>query len=260
MCNASNWFTVENIDNATFAISEYGHWTQVHSYLFIGKERAALIDTGLGIANIKEVVQRLTNLPILVITTHVHADHIGGHSLFTEIAVHENDKSWLENGIPIPIEQFRKYITKEPFTKKPPESFRIENYTVFTGSPSRILIDSETIELGNRTLEVLHTPGHSPGHICIFERDTGYLVTGDLLYEGTLYAFFSSTDPQLFAKSIHRLNALSHISTLLPGHNRLDIPVDLLSEADNAFDEISVQNKLKQGTGLHEFERISIKL
>jgi len=260
MSNASSWFTVENIDNATFAISEYGHWTQVHSYLFVGKERAALIDTGLGIANIKEVVQQLTILPVLVITTHVHADHIGGHSLFADIAVHEHDKSWLENGIPIPIEQFRKYITKEPFTKKPPESFRIESYNVFTGSPSQILKDSETIELGNRTLEVLHTPGHSPGHICIFERDTGYLVTGDLLYEGTLYAFFDSTDPQLFAKSIKRLNALSHISRLLPGHNRLNISVDLLSEADNAFDEISVQNKLKQGTGLHEFEHISIKL
>ena len=112
MSNASNWFTVENIDHATFAISEYGHWSQVHSYLIIGKERAALIDTGLGIANIKEVVQRLTQLPVLVITTHVHADHIGGHSLFTEIAVHENDKSWLENGIPFPIEQFRKHLTK----------------------------------------------------------------------------------------------------------------------------------------------------
>ncbi len=65
MSNASDWFTVENIDNATFAISEYGHWTQVHSYLFIGKERAALIDTGLGITNIKEVVQQLTQLPVL---------------------------------------------------------------------------------------------------------------------------------------------------------------------------------------------------
>jgi len=85
-------------------------------------------------------------------------------------------------------------------------------------------------------------------------------VTGDLLYEGTLYAFFSSTDPQLFAKSIYRLNALSHISKLLPGHNRLGISVNLLSEAKTAFDEISVQNKLKQGTGLHEFEHLSIQL
>ncbi len=260
MSNASNWFTVEKIDNATFVFSEYGHWAQVHSYLFIGKERAALVDTGLGIANIRNVVQPLTNLPILVITTHVHGDHIGGHSLFTEIAVHENDKGWLENGIPVPIEQIRDYVVKEPFTKKPPESFRIENYTVFTGSPSQILKDSESIELGNRTLEVLHTPGHSPGHICILERDTGYLVTGDLLYEGTLYAFYPSTDPQLFAKSIHRLNTLSHISKLFPGHNRLDISVDFLSEADSAFDEISGQNKLKHGTGLHEFEHISIKL
>ena len=123
MSNASNWFTVETMDSATFAISEYGHWTQIHSYLFVGNERAALIDTGLGIANIKEIVLQLTQLPVLVITTHVHADHIGGHSLFTEIAVHENDKSWLEHGIPIPIEQIRKYITKKPFIRGEDTSF-----------------------------------------------------------------------------------------------------------------------------------------
>ena len=85
-------------------------------------------------------------------------------------------------------------------------------------------------------------------------------MTGDLLYEGTLYAFYPSTDPQLFAKSINRLNALSHISRLLPGHNRLDISVNLLSEAKNAFDAISGRNRLKHGAGLHEFEHISIKL
>ncbi len=67
-----SWFTVNQIDNTTFAISEYGHWEQVHSYLLIGEEKAALIDTGLGIDNIKRITDQLTNLPIIVLTTHVH--------------------------------------------------------------------------------------------------------------------------------------------------------------------------------------------
>lgn len=75
----SEWFTIEKIDEKTIAISEYKHWYQLHSYLVIGSERACLIDTGLGVENIRKVVESLTDLPILVTTTHVHWDHIGSH-------------------------------------------------------------------------------------------------------------------------------------------------------------------------------------
>ena len=63
-----SWFTVNQIDNITFVISEYGHWEKVHSYLLIGEVKAALIDTGLGIDNIKRITNQLTNLPIIVLT------------------------------------------------------------------------------------------------------------------------------------------------------------------------------------------------
>ena len=80
-----DWFTVEKIDEDTYAISEYQHWEETHCYLLCGTKRALLIDTGLGVANIKEVVDKLTMLPIFVVTTHVHWDHIGGHQYFENI-------------------------------------------------------------------------------------------------------------------------------------------------------------------------------
>ncbi len=83
-----NWFTVEPIDRDTFAISEWKHWEETHSYLLRGSDRAVLIDTGLGVSDIKQVVDSLTSLPIQVVTTHVHWDHIGGHGHFRDIAVH----------------------------------------------------------------------------------------------------------------------------------------------------------------------------
>ena len=83
-----DWFTVEKIDEDTYAISEYQHWAETHCYLLCGTKRALLIDTGLGVANIKEVVDKLTMLPIFVVTTHVHWDHIGGHQYFENIGVH----------------------------------------------------------------------------------------------------------------------------------------------------------------------------
>ena len=83
-----NWFTIEKIDNDTYAISEYKHWEQTHCYLLLGKQKSILIDTGLGIENIKTVVSSITDKPIQVITTHVHWDHIGGHKYFNDICVY----------------------------------------------------------------------------------------------------------------------------------------------------------------------------
>ena len=62
-----DWFTVEEIDSQTFAISEYKQWEETHCYLLCGNERAVLIDSGLGISNIKRVVSGLTKLPVMVV-------------------------------------------------------------------------------------------------------------------------------------------------------------------------------------------------
>ena len=83
------WFHIEKIDNETFAISEYKHWEETHCYLLLGTERAVLVDTGLGVESIKRVVDSISFLPVLVLTTHVHWDHIGGHKYFRDFAVHD---------------------------------------------------------------------------------------------------------------------------------------------------------------------------
>ena len=84
-----NWFTVDRIDSQTFVISEYRHWEETHCYLLCGQKKAILIDTGLGVSNIRKIVDGLTKLPVVVATTHVHWDHIGGHQYFDSIAIPE---------------------------------------------------------------------------------------------------------------------------------------------------------------------------
>ena len=120
-----DWFTIETIDSNTYAISEYKHWEETHSYLLVGEKRALLIDTGLGVSNIKKVVDSLTSLPVLVATTHVHWDHIGGHGLFNDIAVYEAEKDWLGGHFPIPLEVVKRNLMREPcvFIKDNPRKF-----------------------------------------------------------------------------------------------------------------------------------------
>ena len=140
-----NWFTIEQIDADTYAISEYRHWEETHCYLLCGTEKSLLIDTGLGIANIRTVAERFTSLPITVATTHVHWDHIGGHGYFDNIAVHEAEKDWLSVKFPISLQTVKKNLMCRPCDF--PTDFVSDDYQIFRGEPQRILRDGDCLDL-----------------------------------------------------------------------------------------------------------------
>lgn len=253
-----NWFTIEQIDQDTFAISEYNHWEEnciVISY--VEEKRAVLIDTGLGVSNIKKAVGSLTKLPVMVVTTHVHWDHIGGHQYFKMIAVHEAEKEWLSTKFPIPLQVVKSNLMCKPCEF--PLNFQIDRYQIFQGIPQMLLHDGDFIDLGNRKLVVTHTPGHSPGHCCFYEPDRKYLYSGDLIYSGCLDAFYPSTDPQKFWESVRKIQSLE-ISRILPGHHQLYIPVAMIGKIEMAFHNLSNEGKLKQGNGVFSYENFQIHI
>ena len=256
---SKDWFTIERIDELTYAISEYKHWEEVHSYLLIGDDNACLIDTGLGIGNIKEVVDKLTDLPVKVINTHAHWDHIGGNDFYNDIYAHKKDLDWLKNGFPIPLNEIKKKLVKEIDRDSLPANFNLDDYSLYQGAPVE-LENNDYIDLGNRLLKVIHTPGHSPGHICIYEEEKGYLYTGDLIYKGTLHAFYPSTNPQKLLKSVLKINELKKINCILPGHYELDLSEQFLKEVKNGFLELEEKGLLFQGSGFYDFGDFQVKL
>ncbi len=252
-----NWFTVEQIDHDTYAISEYKHWEETHCYLLCGNEKAVLIDTGLGVANLKTVIDGLTALPITVITTHVHWDHIGGHRYFDNIAVHEAEKDWLSVQFPIPLAVVKRNLMREKCDF--PAEFDVDEYQLFHGEPQRILHDGDTIDLGNRSLTVIHTPGHSPGHCCFYEPERKYLYSGDLIYSGCLDAFYPTTDPKQFSQSVRKIQDLE-ITQVLPGHHQLSVSVGIIDEIAAAFSRLEKNGLLKQGSGVFDFDSFQIHI
>lgn len=251
----TDWFTVEKIDSDTFAISEYKHWEETHCYLLLGKEQAVLIDTGLGVANIKEVTDRLTSLPILTAITHVHWDHIGGCGYYDSIAVHEAERDWLAAKFPLPLRAVKENLMRGGCDFPP--DFRPDSYQLFQGTPQKILRDGDCLDAGGRRLTVLHTPGHSPGHCCFYEPERGYLYSGDLIYSGCLDAFYPTTDPAAFFQSVKRVNALE-VRRVLPGHHRLDLPDDLIDQTEKGFRQLADRGLLKQGNGIFDFGAFQI--
>ena len=260
MIGEDAWFTVQPIDQTTFAISEYGHWEKVHSFLLIGENQAALIDTGLGIDHIKRVTDQLTDLDILVLTTHVHWDHIGGHGEFETIYVHKEEEDWLINGIHgLPIEQVRKNVGRD-ITLPVPPSFQPDTYKPFQGTPTGVLHDGDEIELGNRKLTIYHTPGHSPGHIAILDTSRGYLFTGDLLYDETpVYAFFPTTDPEQLVNSLEKIAAIPNVKRIYGGPNTVGLDPVILAEVKEAAAYLKEKNLVKHGTGVHSFTNVSFR-
>lgn len=251
-----DWFTVEKIDETTFAISEYKHREETHSYLLIGKQKALLIDTGLGVANIKNIIDGLTKLPITVATTHVHWDHIGGHKYFDIIAVHENERQWLID-FPLPLNVVKANLQDK--NCRFPISFNIDNYTVYQRQPQIILHDNDLIDLENRKVKVIHTPGHSPGHCCFYEENKGYLFSGDLIYKGCLDIYYPTTDINEFENSITRVKRLP-LNRILPAHHSLDISVNIIDKIADAFNVLRITGKLKKGNGVFDCGEFQIRI
>ena len=254
------WFTIQEIDKTTYAISEYGHWEKVHSFLLVGKEKAALIDTGLGIDSIKRVTDQLTDLPIVVITTHVHADHIGSHGEFENIYVHEEDSDWLINGIKgLSIEQIRKDISRD-ITLPVPETFNPDTYQPYQGQPTGLLQEGAVIDIGERKLTIYHTSGHSPGHLSVFDTIKGYLFTGDLLYDKTpVYAFYPTTNPVDLVHSLEKIAGIPHVTKVFGSHNTLGLEPEILQEVKSAVRELREKDLVKHGTGIHKFKGFSVQ-
>nr|MDP9472148.1 MBL fold metallo-hydrolase [Chloroflexota bacterium] len=94
------WFAVSAPEEGVFTIEEPLHEEQVKSYLVVGSERAILIDTGMGVGDIRTLVADLTDRPVTVVNSHVHWDHIGGNGLFAEILIHPTEADVLRRGVP----------------------------------------------------------------------------------------------------------------------------------------------------------------
>ena len=245
----TDWFTIDTIDQDTYIISEYRHWEETHCYLLQGQEKSLLIDTGLGICDISAPVKALTDRPVAAAATHVHWDHIGGHRHFPEFYAHRAELPWLQGSFPRTPEQVREMVLRN--CDLPPD-FHVDNYRVFQGAPARLLEDGDIIDLGGRQVEVFHTPGHSPGHMCFFERARGYLFTGDLIYQGTLFSSYPSTDPAAYLASTERVAALP-VSRVFPGHHSLDIQSEILVRIRDAFRSLAARGLLHHGGGQFDY-------
>ena len=181
--------------------------------------------------------------------THIHWDHVGGHKYYPDFCAHEAELDWLDGAFPLSRETIREMVLDRC---DPPEDFRVEDYEMFQGVPTRVLRDGDILDLGGRRLEVLHTPGHSPGHMCFWEAERGYLFTGDLVYKDVLFAYYPSTDPEAYLQSLERVASLP-VRRVFPAHHDLEIHPEILIRMRDAFRSLKAQGLLHHGGGQFDY-------
>lgn len=172
-----DYFAVEPIGPATFAIGEPRYYQQNYAYLIIGQKRAVLFDSGSGTRDIGPVVRSLTRLPVTVIVSHLHFDHLGGIGAFGKLDM-------------IDLPQTRADFDHGRLHPKRYEFMGFED-GLATPSPTveAWLKPGESLDLGGRSLAVLSTPGHTPSSVALYEPAAHRLFIGDFIYPTTLYAF-----------------------------------------------------------------------
>jgi len=212
------WFEVYRAVPQIFAIYEPHQYEEAISFLIVGEKRALLFDTGLGIGDIKRVAMSLTSLPIVVLNSHTHNDHVGDNWQFSDVFGMDTD--FTRKNAKGSREDAQAELAAGQMCGRLPAGFDSKSYSTRPFQITRWLHDGDTIDLGGRALEVLSTPGHTPDAVCLLDRKNGLLWTGDSFYAGPIFLYRPETDLDAYVHSIERIAALApQLHTLLPSHN-----------------------------------------
>jgi glyoxylase-like metal-dependent hydrolase (beta-lactamase superfamily II) len=210
------WFEVYKVAPATFAIYEPHQSEETISYVIMGKQKALLFDTGMGISDIHKVVSELTTLPVIVPNSHTHNDHVGGNWQFDTI--YSMDTDFSRQNAQGSVADAEAEITPGEICGDLPANFDPKSYRTRPWKISKYVHDGDTFDLGGRSMEFIATPGHTPDSISLFDRANQLLFTGDTYCQAPIWLFRAETDLYAYAKSIARLATLAtQVKTVLGG-------------------------------------------
>lgn len=207
-----DYFTIETLAPNTFAIGEPRYHQQNYSYLLVGNRRALLFDAGPGVRDLRQVAESLTDKPITFLPSHLHYDHVGNEVSFERVALPD-----------IPV--IRQRADGNSFSPSD-----VQHLGFFEGVEAPVwqvsewvALDSE-IDLGQRTVKVLYTPGHTDDSVSIWDSKNGIVFSGDYLYPGPLYGFLpNSSLSQYMDASVPLLEELPD-DIVFHGAHRMEPP------------------------------------
>jgi hydroxyacylglutathione hydrolase len=216
-------------------------------YLVAGKDKALLVDTGMGVGDLADLVRSLIPLPVIVVNTHGHPDHAGGNGGFGGFFLHPAD------------EPIMKLMCTDDYRRNDLKAFHGDGTPAYQRMASGLVNYRETrlnplkegmsFDLGGRVFEVIEIPGHTPGGVCFLNEEEGIIFTGDMIVETPVWMYLKHSLPlSTYLSSLRKINKRS-FRTLLPGHQ----PSPLGRE--NLEDLIACTEEILAEPGIGNLER-----
>jgi len=229
---SQSWFHVYAIRPSVFAIYEPYQIEEVISYLIVGSQKSLLIDTGLGIGNIEKVVNELSSVPLTVINTHTHYDHMGDNWRFQQSLIGIKSEFSKKNDCDLIIDAenaVKNGMIREEYL---PEGFDRTSYRIKSFNITEYVSDGDIINLGDeRKITVIFTPGHTPDSISLFDIQERLLFVGDTFYQGPIFLYRPETNLDDYVKSLEKLISVlenNKIDLIVPSHNIPNVDPHLL--------------------------------
>ena len=228
------WFEHKRIDDDITLIWEpyVDPLLRCNIWLVRGARRDALIDSGLGVVSLKEAVDHLFEKDVTAVATHYHLDHIGSLGDFGERVIHSLEaenlttpseegrllkSNYSEAGIKM-LEDAGYPLPDELLSALPYKGYDLATYSVPRTTATRRVEEGDVIDIGDRRFEVLHLPGHSPGSIGLWEKETGILFSGDAIYDGPLLDGLEDSSIPDYIGTMERLRELP-VRVVHAGHD-----------------------------------------
>jgi glyoxylase-like metal-dependent hydrolase (beta-lactamase superfamily II) len=254
----SRAFEVVEVQSGLWRLSDPGYAQPSHAYLLLGSDRAALIDAGCGILDIRQAVQSLTNLDVTVLQTHAHPDHAGGSHQFDVVWAHPKAVEKLESGWSNLELKFtlERYIDPDAM----PDGMTPDTFHILGCASVQPLEDRGFVDLGGRQLDVFFTPGHSDDSVCFLDLERELLFTGDSVLKGQV----AVENSLAYRRSLQDLSRLAELSNhIFPGHGASPIEPSFVSRLRQGFTDAVADRRpsgFLAGFATFDFEDFGIML
>jgi glyoxylase-like metal-dependent hydrolase (beta-lactamase superfamily II) len=234
---SDSWFEVYEVRPGVFALYEPHQAEEIISYLILGEKQSLLFDTGMGISDIRKVASELTRLPVIVLNSHTHNDHVGGNWQFETI--YGMDTDFTRANARGSREDAQAEIASDQICGNLPKEFNPKTYVTRAWKIKEYVRDGTRIDLGGRMLEIIATPGHTPDAVSLLDRANRLLFTGDTYYPAPIWLFRPETDLVAYDTSIRRLAVLAPQLTLILGAHNIPVAApSILPRLVAAFEDV----------------------
>lgn len=206
---AKDWWRLRSMGDGVTHIDEphIREFYRCNVWHVRGRDGDMLVDSGMGVVSLRDYVPLVTERPLQAVASHTHFDHIGCHHEFGCRLCHGAEAHLMR--APTRENTYAdQYVTDAIFTALPPDPYVSAHYAVPAAPATRLLWDGDVVDLGDRQFQVIHTPGHSPGGIALWEAATGILFSGDIVYDGELIEGTTDLEQAQYIRSMERLLAL----------------------------------------------------